>query len=173
MPITRRMLLATPAVLAMPAIVRAETTTVEFYFPVAVGGPIIKAIDGFAADFIKENPDIALKPVYAGGYTDTLTKAVTAAKAGQGPQLAVLLSTDAFSLIDDELIVPFDNSADDKAWLSSFYPAFMSNGQIDGQVWGVPFQRSSMATVRILPKRSESRSTRSMPATIPKPWSRR
>jgi sn-glycerol 3-phosphate transport system substrate-binding protein len=144
MSITRRMLLASATTIAMPAIARAETTTVEFYFPVAVGGPITKVIDGFAADFMKENPDIALKPVYAGSYTDTLTKAVTATKAGQGPQLAVLLSTDAFSLIDDELIVPFDNSVEDKAWLASFYPAFMANGQINGRTWGVPFQRSTI-----------------------------
>jgi sn-glycerol 3-phosphate transport system substrate-binding protein len=144
MKITRRTLLASAATLALPAIARAETTSVEFYFPVAVGGPVTKIIDGFAADFMKENPDVALKPVYAGSYTETLTKAVTATKSGQGPQLAVLLSTDAFSLIDDDLVVPFDNSADDKAWLAGFYPAFMANGQINGRVWGVPFQRSTI-----------------------------
>ncbi len=144
MSITRRLLLASSATLAMPAIARAEATTVEFYFPVAVGGPITKVIDGFAADFMKENPDVTLKPVYAGSYTDTLTKAVTATKSGQGPQMAVLLSTDAFSLIDDDLVVPFDNSADDKAWLSSFYPAFLANNAINGRQWGVPFQRSTI-----------------------------
>ncbi len=144
--ITRRtMLAATTATLALPAIPRADTpTTVEFYFPVAVGGPITKIVDEFAAGFMKENPDVTLKPVYAGSYTDTLTKVVTATKAGTGPQLAVLLSTDAFSLIDDELIVPFDGSPDNDAWLRSFYPAFMANGQINGRTWGVPFQRSTI-----------------------------
>jgi sn-glycerol 3-phosphate transport system substrate-binding protein len=143
--ITRRTMLATTtATLAMPAIARAEGTTVEFYFPVAVGGPITKIVDDLAAGFMKENPDITLKPVYAGSYTDTLTKAVTASKGGQGPQLAVLLSTDAFSLIDDELIVPFDNTAEDKAWLGKFYPAFLANTDINGRQWGVPFQRSTI-----------------------------
>jgi sn-glycerol 3-phosphate transport system substrate-binding protein len=143
--VTRRGLLATTAAtLAMPAIARAGTTNVEFYFPVAVGGPITKIVDGFVADFMKENPDIALKAVYAGSYNDTFTKAVTATKSGQGPALAVLLSTDAFSLIDDDLILPFDNTAEEKAWLSSFYPAFMANGQINGRTWGVPFQRSTI-----------------------------
>ncbi len=141
---TRRTLLAASATLAMPAIARADTTTVEFYFPVAVGGPLTKVVDGLAAAFTQQNPDVQLKPVYAGGYSDVLTKAVTATKSGQGPQLAVLLSTDAFSLIDDELVLPFDSSADDKAWLAGFYPAFMKNGQINGRVWGVPFQRSTI-----------------------------
>lgn len=144
MKIARRSLLAATAGLSLPSIARADTTTVEFYFPVAVGGAITKIVNDFAAGFMKENADIVLKPVYAGSYVDTLTKAVTATKSGQGPQLAVLLSTDAYTLIDDELIVPFDNTAEDKAWLSGFYPTFLANGQINGRVWGVPFQRSTI-----------------------------
>jgi sn-glycerol 3-phosphate transport system substrate-binding protein len=132
----------------MPAIARAaDTTEISFYFPVAVGGPITKIIDGYAADFQRENPSIRVAPIYAGTYQDTLTKAQTALKAQSGPQLAVLLSTDAFSLIDDDLIVPFDTIADteaDRAWLRSFYPAFLKNGEINGHTWGVPFQRSTI-----------------------------
>ena len=39
---------------------------------------------------------------------------------------SVLLSTDMFTLIDEDAIVPFDDfvkSADDKAWLAGFFPA--------------------------------------------------
>ena len=43
---------------------------VSFYYPVAVGGPITKIIDGYAADFEKENPGIKLKPIYSGTYQD-------------------------------------------------------------------------------------------------------
>jgi sn-glycerol 3-phosphate transport system substrate-binding protein len=148
-PLTRRHILAgAGATLAMPAIARAQgTTEIEFYFPVAVGGPITKIIDGYVADFMRATPGVSVRPIYAGSYVDTLTKAVTATKAGRGPQLAVLLAVDAYSLVDDELIVPFDTlatSAEDKAWLAGFYPAFMRNGQIDGHTWGIPFQRSTV-----------------------------
>ena len=147
--VTRRHLMqATSAALAMPAIARAaDATEISFYFPVAVGGPITKIIDGYAADFQRENPSIKVTPIYAGTYQATLTKAQTALKANAGPQLAVLLSTDVFSLIDDDLIVPFDTLAEneaDRAWLRSFYPAFLKNGEIDGHTWGVPFQRSTI-----------------------------
>ena len=146
---TRRgMLQASAATLAMPGIVRAaEAAEISFYFPVAVGGPITKIIDGYAADFQRENPSIKVTPIYAGTYQDTLTKAQTALKSNAGPQLGVLLSTDAFSLIDDDLVVPFDTVASsdaDRAWLHSFYPAFLKNGEIDGHTWGVPFQRSTI-----------------------------
>lgn len=43
--------------LAMPAITRAASLTeISCYFPVAVGGPITKIIDDYAADFQRENP---------------------------------------------------------------------------------------------------------------------
>ncbi len=147
---TRRRLLqaAASAILALPNIARAaDTIEISFYFPVAVGGPITKIIDGYAADFQREDPAVKVTPVYAGTYQDTLTKSQTALKANSGPQMAVLLSTDAFSLIDDDMIVPFDTLASsdaDRAWLHSFYPAFLQNGEIAGHTWGVPFQRSTI-----------------------------
>ncbi|WP_156862170.1 ABC transporter substrate-binding protein [Casimicrobium huifangae] len=127
--------------------VQAQSTEVPFYFPVAVGGPITKIIDQFATDFNKENPSIKVSPIYAGSYQDTIVKALTANKAGTPPVASVLLSTDTFTLIDEDAIVPIDNfvkTPEDKAWLGGFYKAFLLNGQIGGKTWGVPFQRSTV-----------------------------
>src|SRR5437660_8763716 len=96
--------------LAAPAIVRAATE-ISFYYPVAVGGPITKIIDGYAAAFEKENPGVSVKPVYAGTYQETIVKALTAHKSGHPPVTCVLLSTDMFSLIDEDAIVPFEELA--------------------------------------------------------------
>jgi sn-glycerol 3-phosphate transport system substrate-binding protein len=60
---------------------------------------------------------------------------------------SVLLSTDMFTLIDEDAIVPFDTfikTDDDRAWLKGFYPAFMENSQTGGKTWGIPFQRSTI-----------------------------
>src|SRR4051794_19584139 len=70
----------------------------SFYYPVAVGGPITKIIDGMVADFEKANPDARIKAIYAGTYQESITKALTALKSGEPPNLAVLLSTDMFTL---------------------------------------------------------------------------
>jgi sn-glycerol 3-phosphate transport system substrate-binding protein len=120
---------------------------VPFFFPVAVGGPITKIIDGYAADFEKENPGIKLRPIYAGSYQDTIAKALTAVKSGEPPVTSILLSTDMFTLIDEDAMVPFDDlikTDEDRAWLKSFYPAFMENSQTGGKTWGIPFQRSTI-----------------------------
>jgi len=129
------------------ATVAQAPVEVSFFFPVAVGGPVTKIIDGYAADFAKENPGIRVKPIYSGTYQDTIAKALTAAKGDDPPVTSILLSTDMYTLIDEGAIVPFDpmiKTADDQAWLKSFYPAFMANSQTGGKTWGIPFQRSTI-----------------------------
>jgi sn-glycerol 3-phosphate transport system substrate-binding protein len=119
----------------------------NMYYPVAVGGPITKVIDDMIAEFEKANPDIKVKAVYAGNYDDTRVKALAALKASQPVQLSVLFSIDVFELMDQDVLVPFDEvatSAEDKQWLSGFYPALMENSKAKGKIWGVPFQRSTI-----------------------------
>ncbi len=135
------------AVVSLPAAWAQAPVEVSFFYPVAVGGPITKIIDGYAADFERENPGIKLKPIYSGSYQESIAKALTAVKSGEPPVMSILLSTDMFTLIDEDAIVPFDDlmkSADDRAWLKSFYPAFMENSQTGGKTWGIPFQRSTI-----------------------------
>jgi hypothetical protein len=84
---------------------------------------------------------------YAGNYDDTRVKALAALKANQPVQLSVLFSIDVFELMDQDVLVPFDEvatSGEDKQWLSSFYPALMENSKAKGKIWGVPFQRSTI-----------------------------
>ena len=127
------------AACALASLAASAQTEISFYYPVAVGGPITKIVDGLAADFEKENPGIKVKPIYSGTYQETLVKALTAHKSGTPPVTSVLLSTDMFTLIDEDAIVPIEG-VDMKA----FYPAFMANSQTGGKVWGVPFQRSTI-----------------------------
>ena len=134
-------------VIALTSGAMANDVELSFYYPVAVGGPITKIIDGYAAAFEKENPGIKIKAIYAGTYQDTLVKALTAFKSGDPPDIAVLLSTDMFTLIDEDAVTSFDGlvtTDSDKAWLKSFYPAFMENSQTGGKTWGIPFQRSTI-----------------------------
>ena len=143
----RTLLAALPCgTLAAPAILRAQTVTaLSFYYPIAVGGPIPAIIDGYCRDFHAET-GIAVTPVYAGTYGETMTKAVTALRGGAGPQLAVLLAAEMHSLQDMDILVSLDEiglDADGQRWLEGFYPAFMANSHADGQTWSVPFQRST------------------------------
>ena len=125
----------------------AQGVEISFYYPVAVGGPITKIVDGLAADFEKEHPGIRVKPIYSGTYQESVVKALTAHKAGDPPVISVLLSTDMYTLIDEGAVIDWTSvatGAEDKAWMQSFYPAFMENSETGGKVWGIPFQRSTI-----------------------------
>jgi sn-glycerol 3-phosphate transport system substrate-binding protein len=117
------------------------------YYPVAVGGPLTKVVDGMVADFEKQNSDIKVNAIYAGNYNDARIKALAAMKSGKPAQLSVMFSIDIYELIEQDAIVAFDDvvqSDADRAWLKSFYPALMENGVTQNKTWGIPFQRSTI-----------------------------
>ncbi|NMM42864.1 ABC transporter substrate-binding protein [Rhodospirillaceae bacterium KN72] len=124
----------------------AFAVDLQFYFPVAVGGKAATTIQELTDEYAAAHPDVKIDAVYAGSYQDTITKTLTAARGGTPPQLAVILSVDMFTLIDEDVIIPFDDVAttdEDKKWLTSFYPGFMDNSMTDGKTYGIPFQRST------------------------------
>ena len=127
--------------IAMPVVAETELT---MYYPIAVGGALTEVVDGIVASFEAENPDIKVNAVYSGNYDDTRVRALSALNSGEPAQLAVMFSIDAYDLIEQDLILPFDDLVDDDDWLNSFYPALMANGQIEGKTWGIPFQRSTI-----------------------------
>jgi len=145
--IRRRTVLAAGAsVLAAPAVLRAQNAQkLTFYYPIAVGGPLQTIMDGYCKAF-QQASGIAVEPVYAGDYSQTLIKALAAIKAGTGPQFAVLLAAEMHSLQDQDILVSLDEiglDANAKKWLAGFYPAFMANSHAEGKTWSIPFQRST------------------------------
>jgi sn-glycerol 3-phosphate transport system substrate-binding protein len=133
--------------LALGAAAPASAVELSMYYPVAVGGPLTKIVDGMVADFHKAHPDIKVNAIYAGNYNDARIKALAALKSGQPAQLSVMFSIDIYELIEQDAIVAFDDiasSAEEKAWLDSFYPSLMENGRTQGKTWGIPFQRSTI-----------------------------
>jgi sn-glycerol 3-phosphate transport system substrate-binding protein len=148
MTMTRRLALGTLAaapLLSAPALRAQAPVEIVFNYPIAVGGPITRIIDGYCEDFARENPGFRVKPIYAGSYQDTLTKTLTAMRGGDAPQMACLLAVDIFTLIGEDAVLAWDDLPGvDRAWLDGFYPSFLENSRTAGKTWGVPFQRSTV-----------------------------
>ena len=88
-------------------------------------------VDSIVADFMAENPDIEVNAIYSGNYDDTRIKALAALESGKPAQLSVMFSIDVHELRELDAIIPFDDvvsTAEEKAWLNSFYPSLMENG---------------------------------------------
>lgn len=143
----RLILLATALIFMVVGIAAAAEINMTMYYPIAVGGKPYQVINGLIQDFEAQNPNIKVKAVYYGNYDDTRTKCLAAIKAGEPVQLSVLFSIDIFDLMNQDLILPWDEvvqSDEDRAWLKSFYPALMANSMAEGKTYGIPFQRSTI-----------------------------
>ena len=126
---------------------KPKEVTIQIYFPVSTLAPEAKLLDGYAAAFHKEYPNITVKPVYSGGYTD-VEKAIKTVINGGGepPALAIMLATDLYDLIDAGYIVPLDSYINSmpngQEYLNDFFPQFLANSKYEGKIWSIPFQRS-------------------------------
>lgn len=119
----------------------AEPMELTMYFPVSVGGGPDALIDALCAQYHEENPNITIKPVYAGSYADTRTKVQAAIKGGNTPDLAIMFSIDLYSLLAMDAIADinsFCTTDADKEWLNGFYEGFMMNSRDGETTYGIP-----------------------------------
>ncbi|MFQ3647085.1 MAG: ABC transporter substrate-binding protein [Anaerolineae bacterium] len=126
-----------------------ETITIDFYYPTAVDAPINAIIQEYADQFMAQNPGIVINPVYTGTYTQTRDTINTEiAGGGKGPDVAVMLTIDLFSFIEEGVIVPLDDFIatldDPEGFVDDFFPAMWLNSvDEEGTIWSIPFQRST------------------------------
>ncbi len=136
--------------LAVPLAVARQAGAVvdlKFYYPVGVSGPLAKVMDEMVADFNRIHPGIHVTPVFAGGYYETMTKTQTAVLGGTPPDVAVLLSTDLFTLLDLHAIIPLDRfiqEAGGERFRKDFFEAFWLNSRVGDTTYSIPFQRSTI-----------------------------
>ncbi len=136
--------LVVPAVWTAPASAALELT---FYYPVAVSGPLATIMNGMVDDFNRLRPGVHVTPVFSGDYYQAMTKAQTAIMGGQPPDVAVLLSSDLFTLLDMDAIIPLDRfiqaSGGDR-FRQDVPEAFWLNSRIGTTTYAIPFQRSTI-----------------------------
>ena len=147
-----------------------QAADLEFYFPVGVNAPAVETIQEMVDAWAAKNPQHTVKAVYAGNYDETTNKALTAAKAGNAPDVAVLLATDVFTLVEEDVVIPFSDIAtsdDEKAWIDGFMEGFMKDARFDGKTYSIPFQRS---TPVLYYNKDAFREAGLDPETPPKNW---
>ncbi|WP_170379866.1 ABC transporter substrate-binding protein [Ruegeria atlantica] len=167
MNVIKKISLAAVSVTALTSAAAAETE-LTMYYPIAVGGALTEVVDGIVADFEAANPDIKVNAIYSGNYDDTRVRALSALASGEPAQLAVMFSIDAYDLIEQDLIVAYEDiDGVNPDWLDSFYPALMANGRIEGKTWGIPFQRSTIVAYY---NKDQFRAAGLDPEAPPKTW---
>ncbi len=126
-----------------------EPLKLTFFYPVNVGGSAAALIDQICADFNAENPDIIVEPIYTGNYDDTVTKIQTAISGGTPPDVFISLATQRFTMASTNMAMPLDDliaadGEDGQAYIDDFLDGFMEDSYVDGKIYSIPFQRSTM-----------------------------
>jgi len=122
-------------------------TTIKFYYPVHLTGPLVKEVEAVVAEFHKAHPDIKVEPVWGGNYAENMQKTVAALQAGSPPDIAVHLAVDLVTLRDMDAVIPLDDyvqrDGGDAKVLGDFIPAFLADFRAEQKIWALPFQRST------------------------------
>lgn len=114
----------------------------EFFFPVAVGGPMTDLVEQLAKDFESENENIIVTPIFGGSYQETTTKVMTAIQGGNAPDLAVLSAVDIYSFLNSDVLEKLNDYYTDD-YINDFYDGWLANAMVGDDVWSIPFQRST------------------------------
>lgn len=126
-----------------------DETVIDFYFPSATANDAEGIFQGYADMFQAEYPNITINPVFSGSYTDTRNTILTEIQGGgAGPDVAVMLATDLYSFAEEGYIIPvqsfIDSMDDGEDYINDIFPALLANSiDEDGNVWSIPFQRST------------------------------
>lgn len=127
-----------------------DEIVIDFYYPTAVDAPVAQTIQAYADAFHELHPNITINATYTGSYTQTRDTIRTEINGGgAGPDVAVMLTTDLYSFIDEGSITPvqpwIDALEDAEAFVDDIFPGFLANSvDEEGTIWSLPFQRSTV-----------------------------
>ncbi len=133
--------------IALPALAE-EPLQLTMYFPVNVGGDAAKLIDEMTSEFNASRSDVQVQAVYTGNYDDTVTAIQTAIQGGNPPDLFVSLATQRFTMASTKMAMSLDeliaNDPEGQDFIDDFIDGFMLDSYVDGSIYSIPFQRSTM-----------------------------
>src|SRR5688500_12636260 len=105
----RKLLLLVIALLSVFGAVQAQYDyVIDFYYPIAVDGPLTAVIQAYADDFMAANEGITVNPVYTGSYTQT-RDVIRTEGADPVVDVGVMLAIDLYSFIEEGTIIPLDD----------------------------------------------------------------
>ena len=139
-------LLASSALVGLMAGAAAAQTEIHWWH--AMGGANGERVDRMAAEFNAMQSDYVIVPTYKGNYTETMTAAIAAFRAGEQPHLVQVFEVGTATMIAAEGAIypveemmadagePFDGSA--------YLPAVVSYYQTsEGELLSMPFNSST------------------------------
>ena len=147
---TFRILAAASAVSVLAVSAASAQDRVEVQFWHAMGGQLGERVDQFAADFNAMQDAYEVVPVYQGNYTETMTTAIAAFRAGEQPHIVQVFEVGTATMMAAEengAIYPVYQLMEDAGVdfdESAYLPAVISYySDTDGNLLSLPFNSST------------------------------
>ena len=128
-----------------PSSTASESVELTYYFPVQTSGPLASAMEQIVTNFNSSHSGITVNPVFTGNYSATLEKTMTAVTAGNPPHVVLSGGTDVttYTAVDALYNIKDFLDAEGPEFKSDFIDAFWGTFEIDGGVYGLPYQHST------------------------------
>jgi sn-glycerol 3-phosphate transport system substrate-binding protein len=126
----------------------ASAEPIEIQWWHAMGGQLGDKVNQIAGDFNKTQSDYKIVPVYKGTYTETLTQAIAAFRAGQQPDIVQVFEVGTATMMAAkgavypvyQLMADTGQPFDPKAYLPPVYGYYATT---DGKLLSMPFNSST------------------------------
>ncbi len=123
-----------------------EKTEVQFWH--AMGGQLGEITDGFATDFSAQSDTCTVTPTYKGNYTETMTGAIAAFRAGEQPHIVQVFEVGTATMMAAEgAIYPVEELMADQGKpfdIDAYIPAVVSYYTTpEGELLSLPFNSST------------------------------
>ena len=124
-------------------------TQIEWWH--AMGGALGEKVNEIAADFNASQDEYVVKPVFKGDYTETMTSAIAAFRAGKAPQIVQIYEVGTATMMYAkgaivpvyQLMADADVDFDPNAYLSAVAGYYTTT---DGKMLSLPFNSSTPVT---------------------------
>jgi sn-glycerol 3-phosphate transport system substrate-binding protein len=143
-----RILLSSVAAAAMLASASGAQAQTEIQWWHAMGGNLGEVVNEIAAGFNKTQTEYKVVPVYKGSYTETLTAAIAAFRAKQGPHIVQVFEVGTANMMAAkgaiypiyQLMADAKEPFDPKAFIGPVYGYYSTT---DGKLLSMPFNSST------------------------------
>jgi sn-glycerol 3-phosphate transport system substrate-binding protein len=141
-------LLATVAAISLGAVATHAQERTEIQFWHAMGGQLGERTDAFATDFNAMQDSCTVNSVYQGNYTETMTAAIAAFRAGEQPNIVQVFEVGTATMMAAEgAIYPVHQLMEDQGMEfneSDYIPAVISYySDTNGNMLSLPFNSST------------------------------
>jgi sn-glycerol 3-phosphate transport system substrate-binding protein len=143
-----RILLSSVVAAAVLASASGASAQTEIQWWHAMGGNLGETVNEIAAGFNKTQTDYKVVPVYKGSYTETLTAAIAAFRAKQGPHIVQVFEVGTANMMAAkgavypiyQLMADAKEPFDPKAFIGPVYAYYSTT---DGKLLSMPFNSST------------------------------